>query len=349
MNGPEPGRPRFPGNLLTDCFPLGQFDPTAQGPRPRVGDPDESRLEHAARLCEAGDPRQAHAEVLDVLPYATADRRRLVMAHLIRAQAAYLSGDRREASEGCVAAHQLADLPKMGELRVPVLCLLARVTADSWSAATHARRAVTLARRRPWTFHAHATLAALLVESLPYEAVEQVRLARAEAPPEADGLLAALESVAFDRLRSPPSRDLVLDPVRAEVFLTEPPRLVMGSRTYPMADTPLLALLVAYLVEHPEARLVDIAERLLPEGRGESAKVRHSDEAHRVARIRQVVQRLRRLVGDPDVIVAGNGRLRLGPGYHWASDLAAVRRTHSLLARSVAARAGVSWLDDLFG
>lgn len=337
MNGPDPGQPRFPGNLLTNCFPLGQFNPTARGSRPRLGDPDELRLEHAARLCEAGDPRQAHAEVLDVLPYATADRRRLVMAHLIRAQAAHLSGDLREASEGFVAAHQLADLPKLGELRVPVLCLLARVTADSRSAATHARRAVALVRTRPWTFHAHATLAALLVESLPHEAVDQVRLARAEAPPEADGLLAALESVAFDRLRSPPSHDLVPDPVRAEVCLTEPPRLVTGSRTYPMAGTPLLALLVAYLVEHPVARLIDITERLLPEGHGESAKVRHGDEAHRVARIRQVVQRLRRLIGDPDVVVDGNGRLRPGPGYRWTSDLAAVRRTPSRLACSVAA------------
>jgi len=186
MSDPVNGS-RFPAGLLIDCFPLDRFVPADRRTAPPISAvdsqtalktfltgqdvdtprlqgeatygpaEDELRLLRAARLCENGHPQQAHAETLELLPYAAADRKRLVLAHLILAHAAALSGDLREAAEGCAVAHRLTDTSKAGELRVPVLCLRARVTANGRLATNHARRAVVLARTGTWKFHAHIT------------------------------------------------------------------------------------------------------------------------------------------------------------------------------------------------
>ncbi|WP_156123118.1 hypothetical protein [Deinococcus radiopugnans] len=297
---------------------------------------DELRLARAAWLCETGRPREAHDEALRLLPYAAADRKRLILAHLILARSASLSGDVREAEEAFAEAHRLADTSKAGELRVPVLCLRAQSTPDPRRAVNHARRAVSLARTGIWKFHARATLAALLVDRAPYEAVQQARLARQDATEDLNSLLSAIEASAFERILLPTDTAETQESVPAAVYIADPPRLVLGDPPVRLDVGPDLALLVAYLTEHPGTRLTEVAERLLPEGRGTSGRVRHVDAAHRVARIRQVVQRLRRLVGDRDVIVSSNGRLHLGPDYRWTSDLAVVRQDPALLAPSLA-------------
>ncbi|GGS10458.1 hypothetical protein [Deinococcus sedimenti] len=297
---------------------------------------DELRLARAAWLCETGRPREAHDEALNLLPYAAADRKRLILAHLILARSASLSGHLREAGEAFAEAHRLADTSKAGELRVPVLCLRAQSTADPRRAVHHARRAVSFARTSTWNFHAHATLAALLVDRAPYEAVEQARLARPDATGDAKSVLDAIEASAFERLLSPVETVRIEEPVPAAVYVTDPPHLMLGDPPVRLNVGPDLALLVAYLTEHPGARLTEVAERLLPEGRGTSGRVRHDDAAHRVARVRQVVQRLRRLVGDREVVVSSNGRLHLGPDYCWTSDLTRVRQDPALLAPTLA-------------
>lgn len=360
---------RFPPGLLTDCFPLARFGPAARtGPSRDGASPpspvetllrtlrsgcdstpfregvvvpiglasDELRLARAAWLCETGRPREAHDEALHLLPYAAADRKRLILAHLILARSASLSSDDREAEEAFAEAHRLADTSKAGELRVPVLCLRAQSTPDPRRAVNHARRAVSLARTGTWKFHARATLAGLLVDRAPYGALEQARLARPDAPADVLPLLDSIEAAAFERLRSPPSRRETGEPVTAAVYLTDPPHLLLGDPPVRLNVGPDLVLLVAYLTEHPGARLTEVAERLLPESRGTSGRVRHDDAAHRVARVRQVVQRMRRLVGDRDVVVSSNGRLHLGPDYRWTSDLTVVRQDPALLAPSLA-------------
>lgn len=362
--------PRFPPGILTDCLPLTRFVPSqaAVGPPPDAPSPpspveallrdlrdgndsvslrtdvtapvglasDEFRLARAAWLCESGRARESHDEALRLLPYAAADRKRLILAHLILARSASLAGDAREAEEAFAEAHRLADTSKMGELRVPVLCLRAQSTSDPRRAAHHARRAVSLARTGTWKFHARATLAVLLVDRSPYEAVQQARLARPDAPENAESLLDAVEASAFARLLAPADPAGPEGPVAAAVHVADPPRLLLGDPPVRLDVGPDIALLVAYLTEHPGARLTEVAERLLPEGRGPSGRVRHVDAAHRVARIRQVVQRLRRLVGDRDVVVSSNGRLHLGSDYRWTSDLAVVRQDPALLAPSLA-------------
>lgn len=280
----------------------------------------------AALLIGVGRGEEGGRLAWDGLPLLGGDRRGHVVALLVVATQALLSGDLSLAGWACARAESLVNGGMVREWRVAVLCLWALVAQQAGSpeeAQGRAERALRLSKNELDRVLAHLTLAQVMRFRSPYLSVEQARLALGLtnlAPVQA--LAESEEALAYQALSQSSGNRLALaapERIPVRVQLLDGAALWVGERRIPLENTPRLALLLSYLCQYDGALLIELAEQLLPEQAG--GRVRHQDEYHRMTRVRQDASRIRQLLADPSAVQCRDSRLFLGRRYEWHSDL----------------------------
>lgn len=284
---------------------------------------DHARLVLAGLLVAHGDARAGSDLARQVIPWFHLDRVALVAAHLVMAAAGCRLGHPRLAAEAASRAESLATTTVTRHLRTPALCFLALASqqaGDVEAGRHHAIRAIRVAHTPLWRYHAHLTLAELTADTHPYDAMQAASTAERLAPtPDAAREAAAVGHRAFACLQVPaaPRGSTALPRVHLQLF--DRPAIHCGAAVLDAGRHPRVLLTLTYLLTYPSRPLLHVAEQLLPEGG--SSRVRHHDAPHRMARIRQDIQRARHLLGDPATVVCHGGLVTLGGHRRWSSDL----------------------------
>ena len=271
----------------------------------------------------SGQLPEVREEALQVLADPGAELCQQILAHLCLGSGAALEGQRGLAASACARAFQLASRRQARVYRLPALLLWATALQDVGSDEVTPKllSATRLARTPLETTLVTLTRAVLLARHGRYESLEALRQARkAVAGTTWAAHLVQLEREALHVLGREESLRVPKDVPEACLSLRAGGSLQLGELRLNLEGAPLLTLLVAYLVAHPAAPLTDVAEAILPPDTGRG---NYADELHRVARVRQLAQRLRALTGDPRLIVCRRGKLQLTARYEWRSDVCA--------------------------
>lgn len=310
---------------------------------------DLARLTLAGLHIEQGDTDGGLTLIRQVTPFLELNRPALCTAHLLTAFAALRRGEARVADAAAARAESLASVPATRSLRLAALCARAlawQARGDDERAGAQAARAARLANTPLSGFLAASTLARVLCSRRPYDAMQAADRAEHFAPTEQGRAAArAAWDQAYARLQgtdgpaSPPPASHV------HLQVLGSPAIHLQGSVLDASRQPRTVLLLTYALVYPGRPLNRVAEQLLPETA--TRRVQYHDEAHRVARLRQDIQRARQLLGDPSAVICHGGAVTLSSRYRWSSDLHDAIRAGRVPSGQILGSLDCDWLDFL--